>query len=192
MFFSKMLLSAIDERIKKNEGVILLQNRRGFATQVYCVECAHLEKCENCSVGMVYHIKSNNLKCHYCNAIKPMPKACSMCGSKNIKLFGTGTERVEDELQAYFPSAIIERIDSDTISEKGKLGETLNKFRDGEIDILVGTQMVSKGLDFPRVTLVGGNFCRIKPLDARLQSRRKNISNVNTSKRKSRKKYPSR
>ena len=153
--FSKMLLSAIDQRIKKNEGVILLQNRRGFATQVYCVECAHLEKCENCSVGMVYHIKSNNLKCHYCNAIKPMPKACSMCGSKNIKLFGTGTERVEDELQAYFPSAIIERIDSDTISEKGKLGETLNKFRDGEIDILVGTQMVSKGLDFPRVTLVG-------------------------------------
>ncbi|MBN8547274.1 MAG: primosomal protein N' [Ignavibacteria bacterium] len=153
--FSKLLLSKIDEKIKKGEGVILLQNRRGFATQVYCVECGNLEKCDNCSVGMIYHIKTNNIKCHYCNAVKPMPKACTVCGSRNVKLFGTGTERVEDELQSYFPDARIERIDSDTISEKGKLGETLNKFRDGEIDVLVGTQMVSKGLDFPRVTLVG-------------------------------------
>ncbi len=153
--FAKPLLTKIDERIKKGEGVILLQNRRGFATQVYCVECGHMEKCDNCSVGMIYHIKTNNMKCHYCNLTKPMPKACSQCGSRNVKLFGTGTERVEDELAFYFPEARIERIDSDTISEKGKLGDTLNKFRDGEIDILVGTQMVAKGLDFPRVTLVG-------------------------------------
>jgi primosomal protein N' (replication factor Y) len=153
--FSKPLLTKIDERIKKGEGVILLQNRRGFATQVYCIECGHLEKCDNCSVGMIYHIKTNKIKCHYCNAIKPMPAACTQCGSGNIKLFGTGTERVEDELQFYFPKAKIERIDSDSIAEKGKLGEILNRFRDGEIDVLVGTQMVSKGLDFPRVTLVG-------------------------------------
>ncbi|KAB2907906.1 MAG: primosomal protein N' [Ignavibacteriales bacterium] len=153
--FAKSLLTKIDERIKKGEGVILLQNRRGFATQVYCVECGQIEKCDNCSVGMVYHIKSNNIKCHYCNLVKPMPLACSRCGSKHLKLFGTGTERVEDELAFYFPEARIQRVDSDTIGEKGKLGETLNKFRDGEIDILIGTQMVAKGLDFPRVTLVG-------------------------------------
>lgn len=153
--FAKETLSKIDERIKKNEGVIILQNRRGFATQLYCVECGTLEMCDNCSVSMVYHINGNYLMCHYCSTKKDKPKLCSSCGSEHLVLFGTGTERVEDELVSHFPDAVIERIDSDSISEKGKLGTILNDFRDGKIDILTGTQMVSKGLDFPRVTLVG-------------------------------------
>jgi len=153
--FSKTLLEEIEKRIKKKEGVILLQNRRGFATQVYCEDCGEIDMCKDCSVSMVYHINKNVMKCHYCGAIKPVPKACTNCGSLSIKFFGTGTQRVEDELEFYFPNIKIERIDSDTISKKGKLGLILNSFRKGEIDVLVGTQIVSKGMDFSNVTLVG-------------------------------------
>jgi primosomal protein N' (replication factor Y) len=142
-------------RLKKKEGVIILQNRRGFATNVYCEDCGEIETCKDCSVPMVYHINKNTLQCHYCGYIKPVPKACSNCGSLNLRYFGTGTQRVEDELAFYFPDAKIERIDSDSITKKGELGALLNRFRKGEIEILVGTQMVSKGLDFPNVTLVG-------------------------------------
>ncbi|MFZ1291864.1 MAG: primosomal protein N' [Melioribacteraceae bacterium] len=153
--FSKTLLEAIDERLKKKEQVIILQNRRGFATQAYCDDCGTIEMCDNCSVSMVYHINKNLMKCHYCGAVKPSPKACKFCGSINMKFFGTGTQRVEDEISYHFPHAKIERIDSDTIAQKGKLGIILNNFRKGEIDILVGTQIVSKGMDFSNVTLVG-------------------------------------
>jgi len=154
-FFSKTLLEKIEERIKKKEGVIILQNRRGFATQIYCVECGQIETCDNCSVSLVYHIHENTLHCHYCGFSKPAPPECSHCGSPHLKYFGTGTERVEDELAYYFPKAVIERIDSDAISKKGNLGFLLSSFKSGEIDILVGTQMVAKGMDFSRVTLVG-------------------------------------
>jgi primosomal protein N' (replication factor Y) len=104
---------------------------------------------------MVHHLNKNILQCHYCGIVKHVPKACTNCGSLALKFFGTGTQRVEDELDYYFPSAKIERVDSDSINKKGKLGEILNSFRKGEINILVGTQMVSKGLDFSNVTLVG-------------------------------------
>jgi primosomal protein N' (replication factor Y) len=153
--FSKTLLEKIDERLKKKEGVIILQNRRGFSTQLYCLECGQIEVCDNCSVSLVYHINQNILKCHYCGFTKKIPPACSHCGSLHLKYFGTGTERVEDELSFYFPNTNIARIDSDSISKKGSLGEVLYKFKNGDIDILVGTQIVSKGLDFSRVTLVG-------------------------------------
>lgn len=153
--FSKTLLEKIDERLKKKEGIIILQNRRGFATQIYCVECGQVIICDNCSVPMVYHINKNLLQCHYCDLQKKVPEACPNCGSLHLKYFGTGTERVEDELAYYFPNTIIERIDSDAIRKKGTLGTILYKFKNGEIDILVGTQMVAKGLDFSRVTLVG-------------------------------------
>ncbi len=153
--FSKVLLDKIEDRLKKKEGVIILQNRRGFSTQIFCNDCGEVEMCENCSVPMVYHINQNKIQCHYCGLIKPVPGACTHCGSLNIKYFGTGTERVEDELQFYFPNARIERIDSDSITKKAYLSNLLLSFSKGEIDILVGTQMVSKGLDFPRVTLVG-------------------------------------
>jgi primosomal protein N' (replication factor Y) len=153
--FSKTLLEAIGERIKKKESVIVLQNRRGFATQVFCNDCGEVIMCSDCTVPMVHHINKNILQCHYCNIIHPVPRACPNCGSISLKFFGTGTQRVEDELGYYFPKASIERIDSDSISKKGSLGEILNRFRKGEIQILVGTQMVSKGLDFGNVTLVG-------------------------------------
>ena len=153
--FSHELLFKIKERLERKEGVIILQNRRGFATQIYCEDCGEIIMCDKCSVPMVYHLKSNTIRCHYCGAVKDVPKVCPHCGSTNLKFFGTGTERVEDELLYHFPDIRIARVDSDTINKKGKLGNILNKFGKGEIDVLVGTQMVSKGLDFSNVTLVG-------------------------------------
>ncbi len=153
--FSKTLLAEIEERLRKKEGVIIFQNRRGFSTQIYCEDCSEIETCENCSVPMVFHINKNTLMCHYCGLVKKVPNACTHCGSLSIKYFGTGTERVEDELEFYFPNARIRRVDSDTVSRKNSLSKILYAFGKGQIDILVGTQMVSKGLDFSRVTLVG-------------------------------------
>ena len=153
--FSKSFLEEIDKRIKKKENVIVLQNRRGFATQVYCSDCGEVIMCDDCSVAMTYHINKNILQCHYCGTVKHVPKVCTLCGSLALKFFGTGTQRVEDELEFYFPDIKIERVDSDTITKKGKLGEILTRFRSGETDVLVGTQMVSKGMDFSNVTLVG-------------------------------------
>lgn len=153
--FSQALIDKINDRLQKKESVIILQNRRGFATQIYCEDCGEIEMCENCSVSMVHHINKNMLQCHYCGNTKPVPKACVKCGSLSLKFFGTGTQRVEDELLYNFPDAKIERIDSDTLNRKGKLGEILNRFKSGETQILVGTQIVAKGLDFSNVTLVG-------------------------------------
>ncbi|MBZ0184344.1 MAG: primosomal protein N' [Melioribacteraceae bacterium] len=155
VIFSKILLEKINDRLSKKEGIIILQNRRGFSTQIYCADCGEIELCDNCSVSMVHHIDKNYLQCHYCNAVKSVPKGCRNCGSLSIKFFGTGTQRVEDELLYHFPEIKLERIDSDSITKKGKLSSILNQFKKGEIDLLVGTQMVSKGLDFSHVTLVG-------------------------------------
>ncbi|MEN8192301.1 MAG: primosomal protein N' [Bacteroidota bacterium] len=152
---STVLIEKINDRIRKEESVIILQNRRGFATQIYCEDCGEIEMCDECSVSMVHHINRNILQCHYCGSSKPVPKACRHCGSLSLKFFGTGTQRVEDELSYHFPDATIERIDSDSLNRKGVLGEILNRFRKGETQILVGTQIVAKGLDFSNVTLVG-------------------------------------
>ncbi|MEJ2196785.1 MAG: primosomal protein N' [Ignavibacteriaceae bacterium] len=149
--FSKTLLDKIENRLSKKEGIIILQNRRGFSTQIFCDDCGEVETCDNCSVPMVFHINKNLLQCHYCGLIKDVPGACTNCGSLAIKYFGTGTERVEDELTY----SKITRVDSDSISRKTVLSKILLSFSKGDIDILVGTQMVSKGLDFSRVTLVG-------------------------------------
>jgi primosomal protein N' (replication factor Y) len=153
--FSKVLLDKIEDRLKRSEGVIILQNRRGYSTQIYCTDCGEVENCDNCSVPMVYHINKNNIQCHYCGLVKDVPNACTHCGSIQLKYFGTGTERVEDELEFYFPNLKMSRIDSDSISKKSSLSKLLFSFGSGETDVLVGTQMVSKGLDFSRVTLVG-------------------------------------
>jgi primosomal protein N' (replication factor Y) len=152
---SKTLLDAIAARLEKGEGVIILQNRRGFATNVFCEDCGNIEMCPNCSVSLVYHVATNDMRCHYCGFKKSVPKACSVCGSVSLNFFGTGIQKVEDELAFYFPDATISRVDSDTINRRGKLGLVLKEFREGKIDILVGTQMVSKGLDISNVTLVG-------------------------------------
>lgn len=153
--FSKFLLEEINKRVLAKEGVIILQNRRGFSTQIFCEDCGEVVMCDDCAVPMVYHISNNLIQCHYCNTVKTSPKGCPNCGSVKLKYFGTGTQKVEDELEFYFPEIKIERIDSDSINKKGALSRILNDFRKGEVDVLVGTQMVSKGLDFPHVTLVG-------------------------------------
>lgn len=153
--FSAVLLKKLEDRINKKEGAIVLQNRRGFATQIYCEDCGEIESCINCSVGLVYHINKNKVKCHYCEFEKPTPLACSNCGSLSLKFFGVGSQRIEDELEYYFPKAKIRRVDSDSVQKKGRLAEILSEFSRGEADILVGTQIVAKGLDFANVTLVG-------------------------------------
>ncbi len=153
--FSKFLLDKIEDRLKKKEGIIILQNRRGFSTQVFCEDCSEIETCVNCSVPLIYHINKNILQCHYCGFAKGVPHACTNCGSLSIKYFGTGTERVEDEVEYYFPNVRVRRVDSDSVSKKNSLSKILLSFSRGDVDILVGTQMVSKGLDFSRVTLVG-------------------------------------
>ena len=152
---SKTLLDEIERRIVNKEGVIILQNRRGFATNIYCQDCGHVEECPNCSVSMVHHIATNDLRCHYCGFKKEVPKACPVCGSIALNFYGTGIQKVEDELSYYFPDANIVRVDSDTIKKRGKLGHIFKEFREKRIDVLVGTQMVSKGLDISHVTLVG-------------------------------------
>ncbi len=152
--FSLRMIDKIRDRLQKKEGIIVLQNRRGFSTTVYCFDCGEIEMCENCSVTLVHHIDANYISCHYCGFKKPVPAQCTKCGSFSIKYFGMGTERVEDELAYYFPDAVTKRIDSDSLSKIGSFGKVLSEFRDGDIDILVGTQIVAKGLDFPRVTLV--------------------------------------
>ncbi len=152
--FSQTMIEKIRDRLQKKEGIIVLQNRRGFSTTVYCFDCGEIEMCENCSVSLVHHIDANYISCHYCGFKKPVPSQCTKCGSFSIKYFGTGTERVEDELAYYFPDAVTKRIDSDSLTKIGSFGKVLSEFRDGDIDILVGTQIVAKGLDFARVTLV--------------------------------------
>lgn len=152
---SRPLQRAIEERLRRKEGIILLQNRRGYSPFVECLECKHVEKCNHCAVTLTYHSTKKHMRCHYCGHVRSVPHECPVCGSKDILLQGVGTQRVEEELAALFPSAKILRMDLDTTSRKGSHVRLLQKFGGGEADILLGTQMVAKGLDFPRVTLVG-------------------------------------
>ncbi len=149
------LRAAIADRLSRSEGVILLQNRRGFAPFVECGDCGHGEECENCQVTMTYHLSHRHLRCHYCGAVRPMPERCPSCQSPDLDVRGVGTQRVEQELAATFPSARVLRMDLDTTARRGAHDRLLRTFGAGEADILLGTQMVAKGLDFPRVTLVG-------------------------------------
>ena len=152
---SATLRDKISYRISRREGIIVLQNRRGFAPFVECVECGYCETCEHCSVTLTYHLAKKHLRCHYCGTVYAPHTLCPQCRGETLQLRGIGTQRVEEELGKLFPDAAIVRMDLDTTSRKGAHGRILQKFGDGEADILLGTQMVAKGLDFPRVTLVG-------------------------------------
>lgn len=152
---SSMLESNIRERLEKKEGIILLQNRRGFAPFIECRSCGYVEQCDRCNVTMTYHATKKHMRCHYCGKVKPAPTVCSKCGGFEFALNGFGTQRVEEELNSLFPSATILRMDMDTTTRKGSHDKILQQFGNGGADILLGTQMVAKGLDFPRVTLVG-------------------------------------
>lgn len=153
--FSDELRSKIDDRLAKREGIIILRNRRGFSTYLQCGECGATEMCPNCDVALTFHKKKTHLRCHYCGFVKQPPVRCPKCGSDKMYYGGTGTQKVEEELASSFPEAKILRMDLDTTSSRGAHDRILTEFGNGEADMLVGTQLVAKGLDFPRVTLVG-------------------------------------
>lgn len=152
--FSRKLSSAIEETLKENKQIILFLNRRGFSTFISCRSCGYVFKCPECDVSMTYH-KNGYLVCHYCGRAQKAAKVCPECGSKYVKFFGAGTERVEQEVKKYFPKARVLRMDVDTTRYKNSHESIYNSFKNHEADILIGTQMVSKGLDFKDVTLVG-------------------------------------
>lgn len=153
--FSEALREAIEERLTRHEQAILFVNRRGYAHFMLCRTCGHTEKCPNCDVSLTYHAYSKTLRCHHCDEVKPAPTVCPNCGSPYFRQFGIGTERVEEEARRLFPNARVIRMDADTTRRKNSHAKLLDIFRNGKADILVGTQMVAKGLDFHNVTLVG-------------------------------------
>ncbi|ODP26967.1 Primosomal protein N' [Paenibacillus nuruki] len=153
--FSRPLHQAIEDRLEKKQQTVLLLNRRGHSTFVMCRTCGYVAECPNCDISLTYHQRSNSLRCHYCGHAEPAPQICPECGSEHIRYFGTGTQRVEEELAKLFPGIRVVRMDVDTTTQKGSHEKLLNQFRDKKADLLLGTQMVAKGLDFPDVTLVG-------------------------------------
>jgi len=154
-----MISFKLQEEIQKNlankKQSILFLNRRGYSTFLMCRDCGYVFKCKNCNISLTYHKFENKLKCHYCGFEQMIPQNCDECGSEKVKYFGTGTQKLEEEVQKLFPTASTIRMDIDTVTKKNSHEEILNKFKNENIDILIGTQMVVKGHHFPNVTLVG-------------------------------------
>ena len=153
--FTPRLLEAVEEALKREEQVILFQNRRGFSPFLMCSDCGHVPECTNCSVSYTYHKQIGRLVCHYCGKSVRLPSECPECGSVNISTMGFGTEKIEEEIKILFPSARVARMDQDTVRNRGAASDILGSFAAGETDILIGTQMISKGLDFEKLTVVG-------------------------------------
>jgi primosomal protein N' (replication factor Y) len=153
--FSLPLQEKLKIRLDRGEQSMLFLNRRGYSTFVVCRECGYVVRCRDCDVALTYHSHGNTMRCHYCNYEEIPPHICPECGSRYIRFFGQGTQRVEEELQGLYPKARTLRLDWDTTRSKESYHEILERFRNREVDILVGTQMMAKGLDFPNVTLVG-------------------------------------
>ncbi|WP_392486451.1 primosomal protein N' [Haloimpatiens sp. FM7315] len=153
--FSEELFKSIDNALNKKQQCILFLNRRGFSTFVSCRQCGYVFKCKNCDISLTYHNDSECLSCHYCGTKNIVPKSCPQCGSKYVKYFGIGTERVEKDVHKYFPKAKTIRMDFDTTRKKHSYEYMYESFKNHKADILIGTQMIAKGLDFPNVTLVG-------------------------------------
>ncbi len=153
--FSRSLSQGLEECLEKGEQAILFLNRRGYSTFVNCRSCGYVVKCPRCDISLTYHRSNNVLRCHYCGYTVQNPTACPECKSSYIRFFGTGTQKVEDELRQLFPRARIARMDYDSTTNKGAHEKILSMFRSGKTDILLGTQMVAKGLDFAKVSLVG-------------------------------------
>ena len=149
------LYQSIEENLKNKLQTILFLNRRGYSTFIMCRNCGYTVKCKNCDISMTYHSYENKLKCHYCGYEEKLVKICPECGSDKIRYFGTGTQKLEQEIHKQFPQAKTIRMDVDTVTKKNSHEEILNKFKNEDIDILIGTQMVVKGHHFPKVTLVG-------------------------------------
>lgn len=153
--FSNKLKVEIQSALNCGNQVILFLNRRGFSNFVSCRKCGYVFTCENCDISLTYHKKNNTGKCHYCGYEKEIPKECPECKSKYIKPFGIGTQKIEEEIKLIFPNINVLRLDKDTTSRKGEFENILNDFKNKKADVLIGTQMLSKGLDFENVTLVG-------------------------------------
>lgn len=153
--FSETLITEVNENIRHYEQTILLLNRRGYHTMMTCVSCGHPVFCENCSIPMTYHKRNNKLMCHYCGEMTDIPKVCPSCGSRSLHMAGFGTQKLEEQVQDIFPKARILRMDADTVFSRDSYEKNIKDFEEGKYDILVGTQMVGKGLNFPDVTLVG-------------------------------------
>ena len=153
--FSEQLRKSIQQRLDKNEQIVLFLNRRGYASFMLCRDCGHVPQCPNCDISLTYHKSTDQLKCHYCGHQEVPPNKCPNCESEHIRQVGTGTQRVEELLQEAFQEARIIRMDVDTTSRKGAHEKLLDDFGAGKGDILLGTQMIAKGLDFPNITLVG-------------------------------------
>jgi primosomal protein N' (replication factor Y) len=152
---SMNLYQSIEQNLKDKLQTILFLNRRGYSTFVMCRNCGYTAKCKNCNISMTYHSYENKLKCHYCGYEEKVIKNCPECGSDKIRYFGTGTQKLEQEIHKQFPQAKTIRMDVDTVTKKNSHEDILNKFKNEDIDILIGTQMVVKGHHFPKVTLVG-------------------------------------
>ena len=153
--FSRNLITSMEDKLNKNEQIILLLNRRGYASFITCKNCGYTFSCPNCDISLTYHKTSKTLRCHYCGYGTGVPYVCPSCGEKSINDLGVGTERIEEELSCIFPDHRILRMDYDTTSRKGMHEAMIEAFKNHEYDILLGTQIVAKGLDFPNVTLVG-------------------------------------
>ena len=152
---SRKLVDAMHARLERREQAILFINRRGYSSSMLCTKCGHSEECVHCSITMTYHRSDETLRCHLCAAQRAAPVRCPACGAPEIRWRGLGTQRVEEAVRRVVPRARIERMDTDTMTKKNRFREILSDFRIGKIDILIGTQMIGKGLDFPNVTLVG-------------------------------------
>jgi len=153
--FTPRLLQAIEEALNKGEQVILFQNRRGFSPFIMCADCGWVPACTNCSVSYTYHKSIGRMVCHYCGKSVRLPSECPECGSTSLTTKGFGTEKIEEEIKILFPSAKVVRMDQDTTRRKSAASVILSDFAAGATDILIGTQMISKGLDFERLTVVG-------------------------------------
>lgn len=149
------LQQEIEKNLKDKKQTILFLNRRGYSTFLMCRDCGYVFKCKNCNISLTYHKSENKLKCHYCGFERFVPGNCDNCQSKKIKYFGTGTQKLEEEVHKIFPNSSTIRMDIDTVTKKNSHEEILNQFKNEKIDILIGTQMVVKGHHFPEVTLVG-------------------------------------
>ena len=152
---SRKLVDAMHARLERREQTILFINRRGYSSSMLCTKCGHTEECPHCSITMTYHRSDETLRCHLCNSQRAAPTRCPACGAPEIRWRGLGTQRVEEAVRRVLPRARLERMDTDTMVKKNRFREILGDFRLGKIDVLIGTQMIGKGLDFPNVTLVG-------------------------------------
>ncbi len=153
--FSSVLLGALEMNLERKEQSILFQNRRGYSPYMQCEDCDWTAECNNCAVSLTYHQRDAELRCHYCGHKDPVPRTCPACGSTKVRTIGFGTEKLEDQLQIFFPQSRVLRMDLDTTRAKNAYQQIIQEFEGGQVDILVGTQMITKGLDFDNVSLVG-------------------------------------